>query len=55
MKILYILKQDPDDTVTDFIEAHRRSNEVNVIDIRQNKNYSHTIDLIENSDKIISW
>ena len=55
MKILYILKQDPDETVTEFMEAHRISNEVHVIDIRENKNYAQVIGLIENSDKVISW
>jgi hypothetical protein len=55
VKILYILKQDPDKTLTEFMEAHRKSNEVSVIDIRENKNYSHTIELIEKSDRVISW
>lgn len=55
MMILYLLKQDHDDTLTEFIAVHRRFHEVNVIDIRDNKNYLQLIELIEISDRIIAW
>ncbi len=55
MKILYILRQEPDKTLTEIMEIHRITHEVNVIDIRENKNYAQIIELIENNDKVISW
>lgn len=56
MKILYILKQkEADATVKKLIEEHKKSNEVTVIKINENKNYDQIVDLIASSDKVISW
>lgn len=55
MKILYLIKQEPDETLKKFIEEHKKTNEVAVVDIRENKNYDQIIDLITSSDKVISW
>jgi|Deesub1362B_J571_1020462.scaffolds.fasta_scaffold00080_96 hypothetical protein len=55
MKILYLLKQDPDDTAKKFMEEHKKSHEVTVVDLRENKNYDQIVELIESSDKVISW
>ena len=55
MKILYLLKQDTDDTLTELIAEHSKLHKVKVIDIRENKHYTQLIELIESSDKIITW
>jgi galactitol-specific phosphotransferase system IIB component len=56
MKILYILRQkSADDTVKKLIEEHKKTNEVKVININENKNYDEIVDLITSSDKVISW
>ncbi len=56
MKILYILKQkEADDTVKKLIEEHKKSNEVTVINVNENKKYDQLVDLIASSDKVISW
>lgn len=55
MKILYFIKQDPDETVTMLMDEHKKNNEVTVVDIRADKNYDKIIDLIASSDKVISW
>ena len=55
MKILYLLRNNPDDTVNKIIEVHKQSNDVSVIDINANKNYDEIVDAIAGSDKIISW
>jgi len=56
MKILYIVKQkESDDTVKKLIEEHKKSNEVTVININENKKYDQIVDLIASSDKVISW
>lgn len=55
MKILHIQKQDLDETAKKVLEAHKKGNEVTVVDIRKNKNYDQIVDLIFSSDKVISW
>lgn len=55
MKILYILKQDPDATAKKIMEVHKKNNDVTVVDVRGDKNYSKIVDLIFSSDKVISW
>lgn len=55
MKILYILKQAPDATLTTIMNVHKKGNEVTVVDIRENKDYGKIVDLIFSHDKVISW
>jgi galactitol-specific phosphotransferase system IIB component len=55
MKILYIIKQEPDETLKTIMDEHNKKNEVTVVDLRENKNYDRIIDLIVSSDKVISW
>ncbi len=55
MKILYILKQEPDGTLTEIMDEHKKDQEVTVVDLRENKNYDQIVDLIASSDKVISW
>jgi hypothetical protein len=54
MKILYLLKQDPEPTLNEILEDHKKGNEVTVVDIRKDKDYNKIVDLIEKSEKIIS-
>lgn len=56
MKILYILRQtNVDDTGKILLDEHKKSNEVTVININENKNYDEIVDLIASNDKVISW
>ncbi|MGW8271774.1 MAG: hypothetical protein ACWGN7_00140 [Thermodesulfovibrionales bacterium] len=55
MKILYLLKQDPDATLSTIMEVHRRNHEVTVIDLRSDSDYDQIVAQIETADKIISW
>jgi hypothetical protein len=55
MKILYILKQEPDATLKKIMDVHKKGNDVTVVDIRQNKDYGKLVDLIFSNDKVISW
>lgn len=52
-KILYIFKRDPDDTFTQIIDAHRKSENITIVDIRNDKDYEKIIGLIDVSDRII--
>ncbi len=55
MKILYLMKQEPDETVAEVIAEHRRTHEVTVVDIREERNYDRIVDLIADSERVISW
>jgi hypothetical protein len=55
MKILYVQKQDMNATGSKIMEVHRKTNDVTVVDVRQNKDYDKIVDLIFSSDKVISW
>ncbi|MBI4655005.1 MAG: hypothetical protein HY752_08470 [Nitrospirae bacterium] len=55
MKILYLLKQEPDETLKKFIDEHKKANEVTIIDINKNKNYDEVVDSIFAVDKVIAW
>lgn len=55
MKILYIQKQDFDDTTRKIMDIHKKGNEVTIIDVRQIKNYDQIVDAIVSCDRVISW
>lgn len=55
MKVLYILKQDPDSTLNTFIELQKKEHDVSIIDLRKDTDYDSIIDAIASNDKIISW
>lgn len=55
MKLLYLLKRDIDSTLQDFIDVHRKSHEVTIIDVREEKDYDRIIDVIFSTDRVISW
>ena len=55
MKVLYILRNEPDETGNKIIQEHKKSNEVTIININENKNYDEIVDAIASNDKVISW
>lgn len=55
MKILHILKQDPDEAVRKIIDEHLKNGVVTVIDLRQDKDYARIIGLVEASDAVFCW
>lgn len=54
MKVLYLLRQEPDATAKEIIEAHREFNDVTVIDLAEEKDYKQILSLIETSDKVFT-
>jgi hypothetical protein len=54
MKILYVLKQDPEPTMQKIMDEHKKLGEVTVVDVRKEKDYAKIVDLIAASDKVIS-
>ncbi len=54
-KVLFLLKQEPDNTAKTIIEVQKTLADVTVIDMRTDKNYDKIIDEAVSSDKIITW
>jgi len=56
MKILYIIRQkNADATVSKLIEEHKKTDDVTIVNINENKKYGEIVDLIASSDRVISW
>lgn len=56
MKILHILKEEPDESIRKIIEVQSKNNEVKTIELyRGNVNYEELVDLIFQYDKVICW
>ena len=56
MKILYLLRSAPDETVLRIIELQKAKGEVEVVDLAAGGfSYDALIDRIFSSDKVISW
>lgn len=54
MKILYLLKRDPEPTMQKIMDEHKKLGTVTVVDVRKEKDYAKIVDLIVSSDKIVS-
>jgi hypothetical protein len=56
MKILHILKSEPDETVEKFCEIISRENEASVIGLYEKKvDWHGLVDQIYSHDKVICW
>lgn len=54
MKILYIVKRDPEPSMQKIMDEHKKMGTVTVVDVRKEKDYAKIVDLIVSSDKVIS-
>ena len=55
MKVLHLLKKDLTETEKRIVQEHGVSHEVVVFDLREEKDFGRLVDLIADSDKVISW
>ncbi len=55
MKIIHILKKEPEESVKTIIQEHMKDHDVRVILLYKDKDYNAIVDLIEKADKIFSW
>lgn len=56
MKVLHILKDEPGETTEKIIKEHKKDNEVTIVKLyKKDRRYEEIIDLIEKSDRIITW
>ncbi len=55
MKILYILKKDPDPTIRTIMDATSQEAEVVIHDLQKSQDYNSLVERIEECDKVITW
>ena len=55
MKLLYIQKKKMDEDMKEIIDELQSKLEVTTIDLNIEKDYMKIVELIDSSDKIISW
>jgi hypothetical protein len=56
MKVLEILRSEPDENVKKIIDIHSEGNEVKVVKLYEGEpNYGELIDLIFSHDRVICW
>jgi len=55
MKVLYILKKDPDPTIQTIMDAASREAEIVIHDLRKTQDYDSLVERIEECDKVITW
>jgi len=56
MKVLEILRSEPDDNVKKMIDIHKQDNEVKVVELFSGgPDYSSLVDDIFAHDKVICW
>ena len=56
MKILEILRSEPDENTSKIIEVHKQDNEVKVVELYSgDPDYAALVDDIFSHDKVVSW
>ncbi len=55
MKILYILKKEPSESVRKIIEAQSSGNEVGVLKLSKGMDYKKLVEDIFSFDRVICW
>lgn len=55
MKILYILKKEPDSTIKTIMSESEKESEIIIVDLRKNQDYDVLVERIETCDRVITW
>ncbi len=55
MDILYLVKQDPDETLRKILDVQMKEHRITVVDLRTQRDYGAIIDLIAANDRIVAW
>jgi hypothetical protein len=55
VKTLFIVKQEPDETIKTIMAETTKISEVTFIDFRDEQNYDTLVDTIEKCDRVITW
>ena len=55
MKVLYLLTRDLGATGAELCREHAAAHEVEVVDLRREKDYDRVVAAIAAADRVISW
>lgn len=55
MKILYLFRNKPDETVNTLIDLQRKDHEVMSVELGGSASYNEIVAMIEQADRVISW
>ena len=55
MKILFILRKEPDNTIKTIMAESTKESEVSIVDLREDQDYDALVDRIETCDRVITW
>jgi len=55
MKILYILKDEPDETVSTLMREQGRDHELTTFVLNGDPDYDRLVDLVFGNDRVVSW
>lgn len=55
MKILYLIKNDTDETVKRLMAEQKKQHDIFAIDLRNEKQYAKVVQMIVEADHVISW
>lgn len=55
MKVLHITKGAPEGAIKTIIDNQAGSHEVTVVDLHQDKDYGKLLELVQVSDRVITW
>ena len=55
MKILFILKKKPDETIQKIMAESENESEIIIVDLLENQDYDEIVERIETCDRVITW
>ncbi len=55
MKILYILREEPDETVRRIIQIQSEGNQTKTVNLATDRDYEAILTDIEDADRVIAW
>jgi crotonobetainyl-CoA:carnitine CoA-transferase CaiB-like acyl-CoA transferase len=55
VKVLFILRKEPDPNIKTIMTETARESEIIVVDLREDQDYDELVDRIENCDRVITW
>ena len=55
MKILYILKKEPDNNINTIMSESEKESEVIAVDLRKKQDFDVLVERIETCDRVITW
>ena len=55
MKILFILKKEPDNNIKTIMDFNAKESKITVVDLREDQDYDELIEQIKTCDRVVTW